>query len=320
MAWCKLEDTFHRHWKWDRLAAGLRCTRVQARGHVSTMLSWAVLHSPDGDLRELTDKEVEAAADWLGKPGRFIEVASSKEVQFLEKTSNGLIIHGFLERSGSRQEVLRKQEERRKKLVVQDSTSPRPSEKRGEERRREERREDLIASDKGLPSQDFLISDPPFRGAAKKPQPPRGCIPEFEKTEIAKRLLENTTHAVQSAWVQAFGAALVCEEIKKAHAWIEANPRRRPKVFAKFFTNWLSRAYETSRKQVPSNKPEYSNNTGYSPVSNVPSLEETNRRAAAQKKEIEEWKTEQANMSPLEKEELNRQKDLIWNSLANSTR
>lgn len=43
-------------------------------------------------------------------------------------------------------------------------------------------------------------------------------------------------------------------EINKAAAWMVANPKRAPKKdFGRFLNNWLSRGWDTHRKNIPSN-------------------------------------------------------------------
>lgn len=58
------------------------------------------------------------------------------------------------------------------------------------------------------------------------------------------------------SWLQTYqDQAWINLEIKKAHAWIHANPRKAPKTdFARFLNNWLSRGWENYRKTIKQEK------------------------------------------------------------------
>lgn len=58
------------------------------------------------------------------------------------------------------------------------------------------------------------------------------------------------------SWLSAYPEpSFLDEELFKSLAWLEVNPRRRPKHFAKFFGNWLAKGWENRRKQIPTNRP-----------------------------------------------------------------
>lgn len=97
---------------------------------------------------------------------------------------------------------------------------------------------------------------------SEKPKEARGKIEELSKHlepgGAGEKLLENVTHRVQQAWVEAYhDPAWICAEMRKANAWIAANPKKAAKDFGRFFTSWLSRAHEDHRKTIPSNKPKH---------------------------------------------------------------
>lgn len=83
----------------------------------------------------------------------------------------------------------------------------------------------------------------------------RGCLPDFEFDEVCSRLLANVTHKAQNAWLEAYPSVdFITQEIRRANAWIETNPQKRPRDFGKFMLSWLSRAFENYRKGLPSNQ------------------------------------------------------------------
>lgn len=59
-----------------------------------------------------------------------------------------------------------------------------------------------------------------------------------------------------NSWSQTYqDKAWIDLEIKKAQAWIHANPRKAPKTdFARFLNNWLSRGWENYRKTLKSER------------------------------------------------------------------
>ncbi len=84
---------------------------------------------------------------------------------------------------------------------------------------------------------------------------PLGCIPEFESVDQVAALLSGVTHKLQRAWVQAYADTdWIVTEILKADAWMEANPKKRPKKFAPFMNNWLAKGWEFHRRGIPSRR------------------------------------------------------------------
>lgn len=72
----------------------------------------------------------------------------------------------------------------------------------------------------------------------------------------AKTLLCAVPAEMQESWIAAYpDPAWIKQEINKAAAWISANPKKAPKKFPAFMSNWLSRGWEQFRKTLPSNKP-----------------------------------------------------------------
>lgn len=83
---------------------------------------------------------------------------------------------------------------------------------------------------------------------------PRGCIMEFNFDSTSQKMLENVTESLQRAWLTAYpNAQWICHEIRKAAAWCEANPKKKPKDFGRFMNTWLSNGFEQYRKSLNSN-------------------------------------------------------------------
>lgn len=78
----------------------------------------------------------------------------------------------------------------------------------------------------------------------------------FASDPVLIRLLASVRTRSQQSWIDAYpDIEWIGFEVKKARAWIEANPRKSPKSFARFVTGWLSRSWEFHRRTIPSNRP-----------------------------------------------------------------
>ena len=140
------------------------------------------------------------------------------------------------------------------KYQVDSSTSRtaewRRAKRRGEERRREESITPAIAG---------------VGGAAKETAPPpTHWVPPawFGDLLTTSRNFAVLTNGKHSAFWTAMAKAYDPyewlawdDEIRKADAWIEANPQRRPRDVRRFLRNWFERAVERRRKEIPSATP-----------------------------------------------------------------
>lgn len=75
------------------------------------------------------------------------------------------------------------------------------------------------------------------------------------QNQVFMGLISEVSIEVQISWLAAYpDADWIVGEVLKANAWIAANPKKRPKKFGVFMTNWLSRGYESYRKGIPSRR------------------------------------------------------------------
>jgi len=99
---------------------------------------------------------------------------------------------------------------------------------------------------------------PAIKSTRSSSAKPRGCISEFYFDDTAQKMLNEVTESLQRAWLAAYPSPQwICHEIRKAAAWCEANPKKRPKDFGRFMNTWLSNGFETFRKGLPTNKGNY---------------------------------------------------------------
>lgn len=93
-----------------------------------------------------------------------------------------------------------------------------------------------------------------------------GAISVFDKNKLIANFLVNVKKSTQVLWVETYqDADWLNTEILKAMAWLDANPKKKPKGKnpARFLGNWFSRGWESYRKTLPSNKPNQDINLDY---------------------------------------------------------
>lgn len=100
-----------------------------------------------------------------------------------------------------------------------------------------------------------ISSEPsPSLPATVDKSPDCGCIDEL-KTPTTEILFATVKVKTQKAWLEAYpNAGWIIHEALKANVWVSANPHKAPKKFDRFFSNWLARAFEDYRKNLPSNR------------------------------------------------------------------
>lgn len=86
--------------------------------------------------------------------------------------------------------------------------------------------------------------------------PQRTCvIDELNFNKTASALFKKCTEDIQLAWLAAYPSSeWIVQECLKANAWMQANPKKAPKDFQRFFTNWLAKGFESYRKGIPSRR------------------------------------------------------------------
>ena len=104
----------------------------------------------------------------------------------------------------------------------------------------------------------LTTSKPPYvcTEPAKTPAPCRSR--SGDKAQSAKKIrLDETTWRFEGItgeqlkrWREAYPAADVELELRRAAAWIEANPRNRKTNYARYLANWLSRAQDRAPRSA----------------------------------------------------------------------
>ena len=106
MAWIQLEDTFHHHHKFNRLARRLGVAPATARGLVASLWSWCINFAFDGDLTRFYPEDIEEAIGWIE-----VRSALGSQIGSTDRSTDpnprselidAMIDAGFLDRDGDR--------------------------------------------------------------------------------------------------------------------------------------------------------------------------------------------------------------------------
>lgn len=82
-----------------------------------------------------------------------------------------------------------------------------------------------------------------------------GAVQEFSNDQDLTNFLRNVKKSTQRLWIKTYGDIhWLRTEILKAMAWLDANPRKKPKGKnpARFLGNWFAIGWESYRKTIPS--------------------------------------------------------------------
>jgi hypothetical protein len=83
--------------------------------HIVNLWCWAADNAKDGDLSGYTVSELEAFSEWRGAPG--VAVAAMVEAGFIDKDSDGMRLHRWMERTGAGVDSLLKTRHRQSELM-----------------------------------------------------------------------------------------------------------------------------------------------------------------------------------------------------------
>lgn len=81
------------HVKLTKLVKALDCPRPHVIGYWECLCNYVATHNVDGNISNLTDDEIELAAEWVGEPGKFIAAAIG--CRFVDRDASGTRIHDW---------------------------------------------------------------------------------------------------------------------------------------------------------------------------------------------------------------------------------
>lgn len=112
MAWIEVHQSLIRHRKTTSLGNLLDVPRMSAVGHIIALWLWALDNTEDGDLTGLDPSVIAVAAEWPGAPEVFVDAAV--KAGFLDRTSDSLQIHNWMDYAGKLVTQRRKDRERKR--------------------------------------------------------------------------------------------------------------------------------------------------------------------------------------------------------------
>jgi len=111
MAWIESHQSLLRHRKTNRACLILGISRYELIGHLHVMWWWALDNVPSsGDLGDLRDDEIAAAAEWEGDATAW--VGALRDAGFLDVGPEGRRLHDWYDYAGRRFERRRQDRER----------------------------------------------------------------------------------------------------------------------------------------------------------------------------------------------------------------
>ena len=126
MAWIEVHEGLSMHRKTIQLAALLGVSRAATCGHLISFWLWALSNAPEGDLCGLDPSVVSVAAEWTGDPQQFMD--GLLEVKFVDRTSEGTVIHDWYRYAGRLIERRRADRERHQSAEVRRNSAGNPQE------------------------------------------------------------------------------------------------------------------------------------------------------------------------------------------------
>lgn len=215
------------HVKLKKLCKALGIPKPHAVGHLEFLAHYVSQHNVTGDISNLSDDEIELAAEWTGEPGKF--TAAAIGCRFVDRDASGTRLHDWPQWAP---EWVKK---RLARLTTADNGGQRqPVDDNGAlEKRREEKSINMNKKE----------STPPCS--------PRSGVSTFS-IDGSNRAWVGISDTDWEAWAKAFPAVSLKTEAARALEWCLSNPAKTKKNYRRFLVNWFSRSQERGGGQKSS--------------------------------------------------------------------
>lgn len=187
-----------------RIASALNADRLRVVGALHAVWCLFDVHSEDGKLDSYTPEVLDEIIGWVG----FARAMSA--VQWLSIGDGFLSVPRFDEHNGQSAKRRAMEAQRKRNDRAETSASEADKKRTREEKRREERNASASTA------------------AAFDADTGHFQIPDL----------------LMQQWRGAYPALSLDVELSKASAWLIANPKNRKSNYARFLTNWLSKAQD----------------------------------------------------------------------------
>lgn len=267
--WFQLHDTLRFHPKTQRLAYLLGVDRPQAIGHLVMLLTWVLSVAPDGDISGYDEIDIALACEWGGDKAKMMDALVG--AGFVEKDGGGTRVHNWLDyytnKARANEEKGRRQQKNRdlgenvqhtatRCDTLQHAATPCNNVSTKEEKRKEKK----------------SISTPLARSQQADSSPAAFTFTNCSGSDSAFVLTERQV----GEWATIYPGVDVMAEVRKADAWLKANPTKRKTArgMPKFLNNWLARTQDSggSRNGGRVSQPERTESgriVGRVPITNV---------------------------------------------------
>lgn len=230
---------FWRHPKLFRLTAALEQPKVMVGGSLIALWGWCHEYRPSGSLEGLSDAEIASASEWPLDPSRY--VAALRTCGWLDS----LEVHDFASRQG--------------KKAIENAQAAR----RMANKREQDRNATVTVANKTVTPFPYPLPLPlpvpsPKTSCSEPAKPPAAePVAKFDvPVELVNLTLYCTDarlcrlwHELLPAWRLAYPGVDVMAQVRGAHAWEVANPKKRKVDRPKFLGSWLARAQDKPAAQ-----------------------------------------------------------------------
>lgn len=122
--WLKIHDTLLDHRKLRRTCKLLKISEVSLRGYLVTLWLNVLRHSPDGDLEDWSNEDIEHYAGWEGRSGVFVPALI--KTAWVDVVDGNRVIHDWEEHSEKLHiaRVRKQNRERQRKHRAKEKESP----------------------------------------------------------------------------------------------------------------------------------------------------------------------------------------------------
>jgi len=234
--WFRVDDKFPDHPKAQQLSAaaiavwvcaGCYCGEYETDGRIPKSVAYRMAARFDPQAALFGDTEPLCITQLCAAPDGF-------RYGLWTRTPDGYLIHQFLERNPSRRDLER---ERKRKRRYRQGQS-------GGVRNAGRTRVPAVRTERGRSGDGALDGLRTFRGRIRsRPDP----VVRRSSTSPAVRFEGQGFQVLPERleyWQGVYAAADVAAELRAAHAWLLANPTRRPRNPERFLVGWLKRAQD----------------------------------------------------------------------------
>lgn len=244
MAWIESHQSLSRHRKTLRAVASLRVDRHKLIGHLHELWWWGLDNlGPDGDLGDLSDREIAEGAGWSKDPEAFIRaITDAGFIDPVDGVEGGRQLHDWFDYAGK---YLTRRAANRERMRAARSDTPTPtvrdhSERTPRTRAQNVQRTDAARAGATVPDQPNQPDRPSADAESARIVPPEALQAFHDVLAGLKGYAPSAAFFEKVA--TKYGHLDLDEEALKMRAWLAGKGRR--SCSTGFVLTWLKHAAE----------------------------------------------------------------------------